>query len=73
MCGILGVLDHGEIPKSAVESALKCLSHRGPDGIGYYEDSKVKLTMCRLAIVDVATGQQPIVLGPDSVALVFNG
>jgi len=73
MCGILGVLDHGEIPKAAVESALKCLSHRGPDGNGYYEDSIVKLSMCRLAIVDIATGQQPIDLGPDSVALVFNG
>lgn len=73
MCGILGVLDHGEIPKTTVESALKCISHRGPDGTGYYEDSIVKLTMCRLAIVDVATGQQPIVLNPDSIALVFNG
>ena len=73
MCGILGVLDHGEIPKASVESALKCLSHRGPDGSGYYGDSIVKLTMCRLAIVDVAKGQQPIVLGPDSIALVFNG
>lgn len=67
------MLDHGEIPKAAVESALKCLSHRGPDGSGYYEDSIVKLSMCRLAIVDITTGQQPIDLGPDSVALVFNG
>ena len=73
MCGIIGVLDNGGVSKHAVDKALGCISHRGPDGTGYFEDSSVKLSMCRLAIVDIKTGQQPIVAGADAVALVFNG
>jgi asparagine synthetase B (glutamine-hydrolysing) len=53
MCGILGVFDHGQIPSESIREALKEISHRGPDGVGFYEDLDIKLAMCRLAIVDV--------------------
>jgi asparagine synthase (glutamine-hydrolysing) len=73
MCGILGVYDHGLIPSESIRDALKEISHRGPDGEGFYEDLDIKLAMCRLAIVDIVGGKQPAFNDSASVVLVFNG
>lgn len=49
------------------------LFHRGPDDSGYYVSGSVGLAMRRLAIIDVAGGQQPITNEEGTVVLVFNG
>jgi asparagine synthase (glutamine-hydrolysing) len=49
------------------------LYHRGPDGEGYFEDGNIGLGHRRLAVIDLATGSQPMCSVDKSVALVFNG
>jgi len=49
------------------------MSHRGPDGEGYYYSQQVGLANRRLAIVDLPGGNQPIFNEDGSVAIVFNG
>src|SRR2546427_6919930 len=49
------------------------LRHRGPDGEGLLIDGPVGLGMRRLAIVDVAGGQQPMANEDRTVWIVYNG
>jgi asparagine synthase (glutamine-hydrolysing) len=76
MCGIAGIVKLD--PRETVEEArLKrmadVLRHRGPDGEGFFADGPVGLAHRRLAIVDVAGGQQPMTNEDGSVWIVFNG
>lgn len=73
MCGILGTFDSGRISNSLVLESLNSIVHRGPDDKGFYEDKFVKLSMCRLSIVDIVSGQQPVQSQSESVVVVFNG
>ena len=49
------------------------LRHRGPDGEGLYLQGPVGLGHRRLAIVDVARGQQPMSNEDGTVWITFNG
>jgi asparagine synthase (glutamine-hydrolysing) len=71
MCGIAGFT--GPHNRKVLESMTECLRHRGPDAVGYWEGEKVSLGMRRLAIIDVATGQQPVFNEDGTIAVVFNG
>ena len=74
MCGIAGLaMSPGSPPPSpAVLAALAAaLAHRGPDGTGQAAVGRIALVQTRLAIVDVAGGDQPLYAGP--AALVANG
>ncbi len=51
----------------------RSIFHRGPDDEGVYSDRQVSLGMRRLAIIDVASGHQPIFNEEGSVCIVFNG
>ena len=73
MCGITGLaLTAGATPSATVLEALtRALAHRGPDGAGHHVSGNVALAHTRLAIIDLATGDQPLFAG--SAALVANG
>lgn len=73
MCGIAGLaLKPGIVPDPRVLEALTAaLAHRGPDGHGHHVAGHVALAHTRLAIIDLATGDQPLFAGP--AALVGNG
>jgi asparagine synthase (glutamine-hydrolysing) len=73
MCGIAGIaLRQGMTPDEAVLRAMaRALAHRGPDGSGLHLADNVGLAHTRLAIIDLATGDQPLFAGP--AALVANG
>ena len=73
MCGIAGLaLKPGLTPDPKVLEALtSALAHRGPDGHGHHVAGNVALAHTRLAIIDLATGDQPLFAGP--AALVGNG
>jgi asparagine synthase (glutamine-hydrolysing) len=59
-------------PDEAVLNAMtRALAHRGPDGSGLHLADNVGLAHTRLAIIDLATGDQPLFAGP--AALVANG
>lgn len=76
MCGIAGILHQDPnrlVDRDTLRSMTRTLSHRGPDGEGYYEDGNIGLGHRRLAIIDLATGSQPMYSADKTVALVFNG
>ena len=52
---------------------LEAIVHRGPDGEGRFDRPGLALGMRRLAIIDLAGGDQPIFNEDSSVAVVFNG
>jgi asparagine synthase (glutamine-hydrolysing) len=52
---------------------VAALRHRGPDGEALWLDGPVGLGMRRLAIVDVAGGEQPLCSEDDTIKVVFNG
>ncbi|HEX6469622.1 MAG TPA: asparagine synthase (glutamine-hydrolyzing) [Streptosporangiaceae bacterium] len=56
-----------------VRRMCEVIVHRGPDGAGFHEDEHAVLGMRRLAIIDVAGGDQPVYNEDATVAAVFNG
>lgn len=75
MCGIAGALAFGSNPVGGarLRAMIEAISHRGPDGFGFYEKGPVALAHARLSIIDLATGDQPIGNASGSVQVVFNG
>jgi asparagine synthase (glutamine-hydrolysing) len=76
MCGIAGIFHQDPsrpVDRNTLRGMTDTLSHRGPDGAGYYEDGNIGLGHRRLAIIDLATGSQPMYSSDRSVVLVFNG
>ena len=63
----------GQSDVSAVAAATGGLSHRGPDGDGFWHDLNCALGHRRLAIVDRAGGHQPMSNEDGTVWIVFNG
>jgi asparagine synthase (glutamine-hydrolysing) len=75
MCGILGFLST-DVSREAFASQLNRLRHRGPDGMGIWEDPerRVLLGHRRLAIIDLSpTGAQPMEDVSGRWVIVFNG
>ena len=76
MCGIAGMFDtlgRRPLDRDLLRRMTDSLSHRGPDGSGEHYEEGVALGHRRLAIIDVATGQQPLYNEDGSVVVVFNG
>ena len=73
MCGIAGRVGSSAGSKNAVTAAINSLAHRGPDDQGYFTAPGVELGMARLAIIDVAHGQQPKQDLTGKIEIVFNG
>jgi len=77
VCGIAGVLALAPgAPPPALEelqAMLGALRHRGPDDCGLYRDARAGLAHARLAIIDLATGQQPLANEDETLWVVFNG
>ena len=76
MCGIAGWFDTaGERPadRALVRAMTDAIRHRGPDGEGFHYGPGIGLGHRRLAIIDLATGDQPMFNADRTVAIVFNG
>jgi asparagine synthase (glutamine-hydrolysing) len=74
MCGIAGIHAPGVEADPRVVAAMTArLTHRGPDGDGYYDAPGIALGMRRLAIIDPAGGHQPLYNEDRDVVAVFNG
>jgi len=75
MCGICGISysDARKPERNALKKMTETILHRGPDSDGFYIDAGIGLGMRRLAIIDVAGGDQPIPNEDESMWIIFNG
>jgi asparagine synthase (glutamine-hydrolysing) len=76
MCGICGMAyrDPARQPDRTVLGAMSAvIRHRGPDSAGFHAGPGVGLGARRLAIIDVACGDQPVANEDGTVHVVFNG
>lgn len=76
MCGIAGIL-HRDPERSVTAEQLQAMgdaiAHRGPDAEGYWRSRGIGLAHRRLAIIDLADGQQPMGTSDGKLQVVFNG
>lgn len=73
MCGVAGIVSVTPPDPEVVRAMCDLIVHRGPDGEGLHSDAQAALGMRRLAIIDVAGGDQPVYNEDRSVVAVFNG
>ncbi|MBA3710924.1 MAG: asparagine synthase (glutamine-hydrolyzing) [Pyrinomonadaceae bacterium] len=75
MCGIVGIVRPGDtaVDEGVLARMCEALRHRGPDEDGRYVNGRVGMAMRRLAIIDLAGGQQPIHNADRTAWIVFNG
>ncbi len=76
MCGITGIVDtrgRRELDRALLGRMNDSQQHRGPDGSGEHHEPGVSFGHRRLAIIDVATGQQPLFNEDGSVVVTYNG
>ncbi len=76
MCGIAGIFDtkeQREINETLLAHMNQVQFHRGPDEGGMHIEPGVGLAHRRLSIIDISTGQQPMLNQEQTVCVVFNG
>ncbi|MGH7411997.1 MAG: asparagine synthase (glutamine-hydrolyzing) [Candidatus Methylomirabilis sp.] len=74
MCGIIGIINSdGRLGERELASLNDTMRLRGPDGTGLFWEGQSGIAMRRLAIIDLAGGQQPIFSEDRNVVVVMNG
>src|SRR4029077_12911474 len=76
MCGIAGVYEHDPrrpVAPDGIHRMVDAIRHRGPDDDGFFFADGVGLGMCRLSIIDVAGGKQPLCDESGDVVVMQNG
>ena len=76
MCGFAALVAHGNAAppsQEEMQSMIRALQHRGPDGLTVRLDGPVGMAHARLSIIDLEGGWQPIHNEDQSIWVVFNG
>ncbi len=76
MCGLCGVFNFRKgvpVIPSSIEKMVNILRHRGPDESGLYCRGRIGLGSCRLSIIDLKKGHQPLHNEDNSIWIVCNG
>jgi asparagine synthase (glutamine-hydrolysing) len=75
MCGIAGILSHkGNLIESDLLSMYDGISHRGPDGKGFFIHGPSGLLHTRLSIIDTSeNANQPLYNEDKTLVLICNG
>jgi asparagine synthase (glutamine-hydrolysing) len=76
MCGIAGIFktNGNAVSMQEISKVTNAMSHRGPDGEGFYIEGALGLGHRRLAILDLsAKGKQPMPSHDNEWVIVFNG
>ena len=80
MCGIAGwIASTGALREADLRRMIAVIRHRGPDDEGFWAADvsrgreRVALGHCRLAIIDLAGGRQPMSSADGRQVLTFNG
>lgn len=73
MCGICGIISKEPIQETTpLYRMQKALHHRGPDGKGEFFHTHLALAMCRLSIIDLSGGWQPLYNEDRTLVLIAN-
>jgi asparagine synthase (glutamine-hydrolysing) len=76
MCGIAGIfnLNNAPVSVSLLKKMTDIISHRGPDGEGFWVDSYIGFGHRRLAIIDLTPlGHQPMQTDDGNYIITYNG
>lgn len=77
MCGFAGVIWKRGMRRDEAAAALACLEprlvHRGPDERGVHIDKDFAVVHRRLSIIDISSGQQPMLAEDGRVGIAYNG
>src|SRR5215212_6927817 len=74
MCGICGIATtRGRVDRDRLAAMSATVAHRGPDSDGLVVEGAVGLAARRLAIIDLADGDQPIANEDGTCTVVQNG
>jgi asparagine synthase (glutamine-hydrolysing) len=76
MCGYFGNFSFTKkklIAGDQLRKIANTITHRGPDGEGFYEDLYASLAFKRLSIIDIKNGNQPFISQNKKFVIVFNG
>jgi asparagine synthase (glutamine-hydrolysing) len=76
MCGIAGIADPAGVRADDLALAdvmLRSLAHRGPDDHSVRPEAGAVLGACRLAIIDIAGGRQPLTNEDGTILATQNG
>lgn len=73
MCGIIGLIDPGRGHSVHFRLLRDAMMARGPDGWGEFVEDGVQMAMRRLAIIDLAHGDQPFYSRNGEVVAFQNG
>jgi len=75
MCGICGIwnLDGHPVVSDLVIKMNSTMVHRGPDGAGVFVDKSIGMGHRRLSIIDLSSGDQPMLSSDGQVIIAFNG
>jgi len=73
MCGFVGIINKNkqEVNCNLLKDMAATIHHRGPDEDGIFVEKNVGFFHKRLSIIDLSTGQQPMMF--NGCTLVFNG
>jgi len=75
MCGITGYANRQGVSELQIERMNDALRHRGPDDSGIFIDSEntTGFGHCRLSIIDLSGGHQPMSNEDGTLWITFNG
>lgn len=73
MCGFIGFSGHRENRETIADNMLQTILHRGPDGNGTYFGDGMTFGHCRLSIIDLAGGGQPLYNEDKTRVILLNG
>jgi asparagine synthase (glutamine-hydrolysing) len=76
MCGISGIINYEKsekISKKELENITDVISHRGPDGFGYWQHENIGFGHRRLSIIDIDGSPQPMKISDNKFVITYNG
>ena len=73
MCGICGFIGQKDNRLAILSDMMNAIRHRGPDSNGIFQRDEVSLGFCRLSIIDLKKGDQPMFNERGTMCLIFNG
>lgn len=73
ICGVYSFKEKAEKYKDHLLRANNIMSHRGPDGEGYFFFENIGFAHKRLVIIDEKSGNQPMFNEDHTVVVIFNG